>query len=116
MALIGYVRVSDSDQNLAVQLEKLKNCDKLFQDEHTGRSRKRPQLVECLNYVREGDTLVVTRLDRMGRSVRHLCQIAEQLKAQQVELKVLDQDIDTGTITGRLLFHVLGRSQNMKSI
>src|SRR5206468_13087719 len=68
----------------------------------------RPHLVACLDYVREGDTLVVTRLDRLARSTWHLCQIAEALARKQVHLQVLDQSIDTSDATGRLLFHMLG--------
>lgn len=69
---------------------------------------KRPRLAACLEYVREGDTLVVTRLDRLARSTLHLCQIAEELMRKQVHLQVLDQHIHTNDATGRLLFHMLG--------
>jgi DNA invertase Pin-like site-specific DNA recombinase len=62
----------------------------------------------CLEYVREGDTLIVTRLDRLARSTLHLCQIAAELERKQVNLQVLDQSINTGDATGRLLFHMLG--------
>jgi len=65
-------------------------------------------LAACLEYVREGDTLVVTRLDRLARSTWHLCQIAEILVRKQVHLHILDQSIDTNDATGRLLFHMLG--------
>jgi DNA invertase Pin-like site-specific DNA recombinase len=65
-------------------------------------------LEACLEYVREGDTLLVTRLDRLARSTLHLCQIAAELQRKGVELQVLDQQIDTATSTGRLLFHMLG--------
>ena len=77
MALVGYVRVSSIGQSLAVQRDKLQHCDKLFQEKKSGASNKRPQLQACLKYVREDDTLVVTRLDRLARSTLHLCQIAE---------------------------------------
>ena len=73
-----------------------------------GTSNKRPRLKACLEYVREGDTLVVTRLDRLARSTLHLCQLAEQLQEKQVNLKVIDQSIDTSDATGRLLFNMLG--------
>jgi DNA invertase Pin-like site-specific DNA recombinase len=69
---------------------------------------KRPRLEACLEYVREGDTLVVTRLDRLARSTLHLCQIAAELHRKQVHLRVLDQHIDTSDATGRRLFHMLG--------
>ena len=79
MALVGYARVSSVGQSLDVQLDKLRHCDKLFQEKQSGASGTRPNLHACLEYVREGDTLVVTRLDRLARSTLHLCQIAEAL-------------------------------------
>ncbi len=82
--------------------------DKLFEEKHSGSSDARPRLKACLEYVREGDVLVVTRLDRLARSTLHLCQIAESLKTKGVDLQVLDQNIDTGDATGRLLFNMLG--------
>ncbi|MGC1528971.1 MAG: recombinase family protein [Phormidesmis sp.] len=108
MSTVGYARVSSVGQSLDVQLAKLKDCDKVFREKRTGTSSKRPRLKSCLEYVREGDTLVVTRLDRLARSTLHLCQLAEQLQDKQVNLKVLDQSIDTGDATGRLLFNMLG--------
>src|SRR6266566_4139816 len=108
MARIGYARVSSVGQSLEVQLGKLTDCDKLYQEKRSTASGKRPRLAACLEYVREGDTLVVTRLDRLARSTLHLCQIAEELKRKQVHLQVLDQQIHTNDATGRLLFHMLG--------
>lgn len=108
MALVGYARVSSVGQSLDVQLDKLKHCNKIYQEKKSGASGKRPQLETCLEYVREGDTLVVTRLDRLARSTLHLCQIAEELKRKSVNLQVLDQNIDTCDATGRLLFNMLG--------
>jgi DNA invertase Pin-like site-specific DNA recombinase len=107
MALVGYARVSSVGQSLDVQLEKLKHCDKIFQEQHSA-TGKRPKLAACLEYVREGDTLVVTRLDRLARSTLHLCQIAEELRRKEIHLQVLDQQIHTNDATGRLLFHMLG--------
>ncbi|MGB3296414.1 MAG: recombinase family protein, partial [Phormidesmis sp.] len=108
MATVGYARVSSVGQSLDVQLDKLKGCDKVFQEKKTGTSSARPRLKACLEYVREGDTLVVTRLDRLARSTLHLCQVADQLQAKGVNLKVIDQSIDTSDATGRLLFNMLG--------
>jgi len=108
MATVGYARVSSVGQNLDVQLDKLKNCDKVFREKKTGTSSTRPRLKACLEYVREGDTLVVTRLDRLARSTLHLCQVAAQLQEKGVNLKVIDQSIDTSDATGRLLFNMLG--------
>jgi DNA invertase Pin-like site-specific DNA recombinase len=108
MAFVGYARISSVGQSLAVQLDKLAHCDKLFQETTSGAVSHRPHLAACLEYVREGDTLVVTRLDRLARSTLHLCQIAAALQRKQVHLQVLDQQIDTSTATGRLLFNMLG--------
>ncbi len=108
MALIGYARVSSVGQSLEVQLDKLQHCDKIFEEKKSATSGKRQRLETCLEYVREGDTLVVTRLDRLARSTLHLCQIADQLTAKGVHLQVLDQHIDTSDATGRLLFNMLG--------
>lgn len=107
MALVGYARVSSIGQSLDIQLDKLAYCDKVFQEKKSGTSDKRPRLQECLEYVREGDTLVITRLDRLARSTLHLCQIAAELQQKQVDLKVLDQNINTSDATGRLLFNML---------
>src|SRR6266436_4786097 len=108
MARVGYARVSSVGQSLAVQLEKLHHCDKVFQETQSGASSTRLRFDACLDYVREGDTLVVTRLDRLARSTLHLCQIAAELERKGVHLQVLDQHIDTGDATGRLLFNMLG--------
>ncbi len=108
MAHVGYARVNSVGQSLAVQLDKLAACDKIYQETKSGTTSQRPRLRDCLEYVREGDTLVVTRLDRLARSTLHLCQLAETLQRKGVALQVLDQQIDTATSTGRLLFHMLG--------
>jgi len=106
--LVGYARVSSVGQSLRVQLDKLADCDKVFQEKKSGASDKRPRLKACLEYVREGDVLAVTRLDRLARSTLHLCQIADELKSKKVSLLVLDQNINTADATGRLLFNMLG--------
>ena len=108
MVMVGYARVSSVGQSLEVQLDKLKNCDKIFQEKKSVTSGKHPRLDACLEYVREGDTLVVSRLDRLARSTLHLCQIAADLERKGVNLQVLDQNINTGDATGRLLFNMLG--------
>ena len=94
-------------QSLEVQLEKLKHCDKLYQEQRSA-TGKRLRLSACLEYVRKDDTLVVSRLDRLARSTLHLCQIAEELRHKGVHLHVLDQQIHTNDATGCLLFHMLG--------
>ena len=80
MSHIGYARVSSVGQSLDVQLDKLAHCHQIFKEKKSGASDKRSRLKACLEYVRKGDVLVVTRLDRLARSTLHLCQIAETLK------------------------------------
>lgn len=108
MSKVGYARVSSVGQSLDVQLGKLAGCDKVFQEKLTGTTANRPQLKACLEYLREGDALYVTKLDRLARSTLHLTQIADSLRTKGVELVVIDQAIDTSTATGRLLFNMLG--------
>ncbi len=105
--LVGYALVSSVGQSLEVQNDKLKHCDKVFQEQKSGTSSQRPRLKAGLEYVGQGDTLVATRLDRLARSTLHLCQIVDKLQDQQVDLLVIDQNIDTSDATGRLLFHIL---------
>lgn len=89
-------------------MEKLKHCDKIFQEKKCGITDKRPRLKEGFEYVGEGDTLVITRLDRLARSTFDLCKIAKELERKGVDLKVIDQNLDTSDATGRLLFNMLG--------
>jgi DNA invertase Pin-like site-specific DNA recombinase len=109
MAKVGYGRVSSVGQSLDVQQFKLDDygCEKIFLDKHSGTTADRPKLKEVRSYVRQGDSLVITKLDRLARSTYHLTQIAEELKQKEVDLIVLDQNIDTSTPTGKLLFNVL---------
>lgn len=109
MPRIGYARVSTTGQSLDVQLDRLAkaNCGRVYKEKLSGRTADRPQFKECLSYLREGDTLVVTRLDRLARSVVHLAQLAERFEHEGIALVVLDQNIDTETPTGRLMFNML---------
>jgi DNA invertase Pin-like site-specific DNA recombinase len=86
--LVGYARVSTQDQDLTVQRERLAHCEKLYADTASGTTDKRPQLQACLDFVREGDTLLVTKLDRLARSTLHLYQIADRLAHQGVHLRI----------------------------
>lgn len=108
MAKIGYARVSSTGQSLEVQLEKLKGCEKIYREKKSAKTDNRPQLQICLDYVRHGDTLVITKLDRLARSTRDLLNITNKLNAKKVQLKVLDQNIDTSTPTGKLMLTMLG--------
>ena len=109
MAKIGYARVSTHCQNGDSQVDELHayGVDKLFIDKASGKLAKRPELDKCLAYLREGDVLVITRLSRAMRSLKHLLSLAEELNERGVGLVVLKQQIDTTTPTGRLLFHIL---------
>lgn len=111
MAVIGYARVSSVGQKLDVQLDKLRaaGCERVYQEKRSGATAsKRPELTQALDYVRDGDTFVVTKLDRLARSVADLAAIANQLDRKGVFLRILDQQIDTSTSEGRLMFHMLG--------
>ena len=109
MALVGYARVSTRDQHPEAQLDALSSagCARTFTDQASGTLARRPALDEALSYLRPGDTLVVTKLDRLGRSVRNLKQIADDLQGHGVALRALSQGIDTATPGGRLFFHML---------
>ena len=109
MARIGYARVSSTGQSLEVQLDKLNQakCDRIYKEKRSGRTADRLEFQSCMNYLREGDTLIITRLDRLARSVVHLAKISKQFQSEKIDLQVLDQNIDTSTSTGRLMFNML---------
>ena len=108
---IGYARVSSTGQNEAAQVDILNKhgIEELFVDKASGISRDgRPALANAIKFARKGDTIVVTRLDRLARSVIDLHTIARELQAKKVDLIVTEQSIDTSTPTGRLMFNMLG--------
>lgn len=109
-ARIGYARVSTSDQSLDAQVDKLQahGCERIYREHISGTLRERPQLAEALDYLRPGDSLVVAKLDRLGRSLSHLLSVVEDLDARGIALVSLGESIDTSTAAGRLLLHVLG--------
>jgi len=108
--LIGYARVSIHDQTLNLQRDTLEKvgCSKLFTDTASGAKAERKGLEEALNYVRHGDTLVVWRLDRLGRSLPHLIATMTSLEEQGIGFKSLTENIDTTTSGGKLIFHIFG--------
>ena len=109
--VIGYARVSSVGQSLDVQLDKLTKagCERVYQEKVSGTSTDgREQLAELLRYVREGDEVVITKLDRLGRSLADLLDITKQLEAKSVTLRVLDQNLETKTAQGKLMFSMLG--------
>ena len=105
MAIIGYARASTEDQKLDAQIELLKDakCERIYQEKVSGVKVDRPELVAMLDYVREGDTVVVTKLDRIARSTKHLLEITDLLKEKKVVFKVLNINFDTSTPTGKLM-------------
>lgn len=107
---IGYARVSTDEQNLSLQMDALTKvgCEKIFRDQIGGAKTKRIGLDEALNYLREGDVLVVWRLDRLGRSLQHLIEIINRLEEREVGLQSLQESIDTTTSGGKLVFHIFG--------
>jgi DNA invertase Pin-like site-specific DNA recombinase len=110
MALIGYARVSTAEQDTALQTDALNKagCDRIFEDAVSGAKADRPGLAAALAYLREGDALVVWRLDRLGRSLPHLIETISALEARGVGFRSLTEAIDTTTPGGRLIFHVFG--------
>ena len=108
--LIGYARVSTQDQTLNLQKDALEKigCNKIFTDTASGAKTERRGLNEALDYVREGDTLVVWRLDRLGRSLKHLIETISQLNTRKIGFKSLTENIDTTASGGKLIFHIFG--------
>lgn len=109
MARIGYARVSTADQNPDSQRDALEaaGCERVFTDKASGKLASRPQWDACLEYLRQGDVLVITRLSRAARSLRNLLDVADQLRERGIDLVVIKQAIDTTTPAGRLAFHIM---------
>lgn len=109
MARIGYARVSSIGQSLEIQLDKLTaaGCERIYREKLSGTKKARPEYKACMSYLREGDTLVITRLDRLARSVHELVNISQRFEEEGIHLHVLDQHIDTSTPTGKLTFTLL---------
>ena len=114
--LIGYARVSTQDQNLDLQTEALTKvgCKKIYNDKISGSRAERPGLTKALEMLREGDTLVVWKLDRLGRSVKNLVDLVGELHQQGIQFKSLTDAIDTGTPSGRFFFHVMASLAEME--
>ena len=108
MANIGYARVSTSGQSLEAQLDALMICDKVFKEKASGAKAERPELTTMLDYVRDGDTVTVTKLCRLARNTKHLLEIVEYLEQKGVSLVVLNLGIDTKSPTGRLMLTMIG--------
>jgi DNA invertase Pin-like site-specific DNA recombinase len=110
MALIGYARVSTQDQHLRLQQDALNSagCIKIFTDTISGAKQERQGLKDALNFLREGDILVVWRLDRLGRSLKDLIERLTELHNRNIGFKSLTESIDTTTSGGKLIFHIFG--------
>ncbi len=114
--LIGYARVSTQDQNLELQIEALTKagCRKIFEDKISGSRAERRGLTEAQQSLREGDTLVVWKLDRLGRSIKNLVDLVGELHRQGIQFRSLTDAIDTGTASGRFFFHVMASLAEME--
>lgn len=110
MAIVGYARVSTREQNLDVQLRQLHEAgvEKIFEEKESGVKEDRPQLAAMMEYIREGDTVVICKLDRIARSTKHLLSISETLEKKGVSFLVLNINLDTTTPTGKLMLTMLG--------
>jgi len=108
--IVGYARASTDDQTLALQLDALQEggCEVVFRDTIGGTKTERPGLTKALDHVRNGDMLVVWRLDRLGRSLSHLIELIQTLEGRGVGFKSLTEQIDTTTSGGKLIFHIFG--------
>lgn len=108
--LLGYARISTLEQSLDLQLDALKlaGCEKIYSDRISGSKSERPGLTEVLSYAREGDVIVVWKLDRLGRSLGNLIDIVQGLTDRGIEFKSLQENLDTTTPGGKLLFHIFG--------
>ena len=106
--LIGYARVSTGDQSLTLQLDALKEvgCERIFQDQVSGATKERPKFEEALRFARNGDTVVVWRLDHLSRSLRDLIDTVTHLESRSIQLKSLHESIDTSSSSGKLVFHL----------
>ncbi|MBF0097887.1 MAG: recombinase family protein [Magnetococcales bacterium] len=108
MAVIGYARVSSSSQDLGIQLSALTHCDEVFAEVESGAKKDRPKLQELLRYVRKGDVVECTRLDRLARDTHHLLEIVQLFEKKGVALKIQNISLDTSTATGKLMLTMLG--------
>lgn len=113
---VGYARVSTSDQNLDLQLSTLKNigCEKVYQDQMSGTKTNRPGLEMALEVLRENDTLVVWKLDRLGRTVKGLIELVNGLEKKNIHFKSITDNVDTSTPSGRFFFHVMASLAQME--
>ncbi|EQC2670858.1 recombinase family protein [Yersinia enterocolitica] len=108
MATVGYARVSTTGQSLDTQLAALSGCEKIFREKISGAKDDRPELQALLEFVREGDAVQVTKLDRLARNTRHLLEVSDFLQGKGVALNILNIGINTATPTGKLMLTMIG--------
>lgn len=106
--LIAYSRVSTQEQNEGLQIDALRaaGCERFFNEKASGGDRSRPELAKLLAFAQKGDVIVVWRLDRLARSVQHLCNIIEDLERREIGLRSLTEEINTKSPSGKLIFHI----------
>lgn len=116
MTTIGYARVSTADQDLTLQLDALNDagCERIFTDHASGARDDRSGLADCLAYLRPGDTLVIWKLDRLGRSASHLVKLAEDLRSRDIDLVIITTGIDTRTPAGKMIYTILASVAEME--
>jgi DNA invertase Pin-like site-specific DNA recombinase len=114
--VIGYARVSTVDQEPQLQIDALKQagCSRIFPDKASGTLHDRPELTKALDYLREGDVLVIWRLDRLGRSVKNLIDVIGELNARNIAVQSLHEHIDTSTAAGRMVLHLFAALAEME--
>ena len=107
---IGYARVSTKDQKLDLQIDALERagCEKIFFDTVSGAKQMRPGLDEALSFIRSGDVLIVWKLDRLGRSLKHLITTVNELSEREIGFESIEEKLDTTSAGGKLLFHIFG--------
>ena len=110
MSKIGYARVSTKDQNLNSQIDALNEygCERIFSEKVSGRKYNRTELDKCLDYLREGDTLVITKLDRLGRTTKQLIELSQYLEENEIDLEITDMNINTKDAMGKMFFTMMG--------
>jgi len=113
---VGYARVSTSDQNMDLQLSALEKigCERFYQDQMSGTKTNRPGLEMALEVLRENDTLVVWKLDRLGRTVKGLIELVNQLEKKNIHFKSITDNVDTSTPSGRFFFHIMASLAQME--
>jgi DNA invertase Pin-like site-specific DNA recombinase len=117
MAKVGYARVSTSDQSMDLQIDSLKiaGCERIFEEKISGKKSDRPELTRCLEYLRSGDTLVIWKLDRLGRTTRQLIELSHVLKERKISLQIITLGVDTSTPAGKLFFAIMAGLAEMET-